>query len=302
MTDERDRTDASGDAGNESTPPVAGERLAEARREHQIGVHEVAKRLHLDEAKVRALERNDFDVLGAPVFAKGHLRKYADLVGIEKDDIIADYYQMTHLADLPPVVNERPRLRQHMSPVPWTIAFIVVVAGGALYWWLTTDRGRAGFLGMPFDDVPVDTSPADSRPAVDSTLGGLPADSGQTNEPEAVVETAAEEARDVSLPQPEGALPDLSAPQGQLSAAAGQTQLRIRYSGDCWTEISDADGKRLFFDMGRAGRTVEVAGIAPFSMLFGNSENVSLQVNGADYPVLPNTPGSRTARLTVMKP
>ena len=54
--------------------------------------------------------------------------------------------------------------------------------------------------------------------------------------------------------------------------------------------------------MGRTGRTVEVAGTAPFSILFGNSENVSLQVNGADYPVSPNTEGSRTARLTVMKP
>ena len=83
---------------------------------------------------------------------------------------------------------------------------------------------------------------------------------------------------------------------------AGQTQLRIRYSGDCWTEISDADGKRLFFDMGRAGSTVDLAGTAPFSILFGNSENVTLQVNGADYPVSPNTEGSRTARLTVMNP
>ena len=40
--------------------PRGGQRLAEARRERQISVLEIAKELHLDEPKVRALERNDF--------------------------------------------------------------------------------------------------------------------------------------------------------------------------------------------------------------------------------------------------
>ena len=43
----------------ESSGPAAGERLAAARRELNISVDEIAKELHLDEAKVRALERND---------------------------------------------------------------------------------------------------------------------------------------------------------------------------------------------------------------------------------------------------
>ena len=64
---------------DERRGPLAGERLAVARRNQQITVLEIAKELHLDEHKVRALEQNDFDVLGAPVFAKGHLRKYAQL-------------------------------------------------------------------------------------------------------------------------------------------------------------------------------------------------------------------------------
>ena len=52
---------------------------------NRSAVVEVAKELHFDEPKVRALERNDFEVLGAPVFAKGHLRKYAQLVGVDED-------------------------------------------------------------------------------------------------------------------------------------------------------------------------------------------------------------------------
>ena len=82
----------------ESQGPVGGERLAEARREQQISVHEIAKELHLDEPKVRALERNEFDVLGAPVFAKGHLKTYAQLVHVDPDDVLSDYYQLTRAA------------------------------------------------------------------------------------------------------------------------------------------------------------------------------------------------------------
>ena len=93
MSDENDKTD---DVITDDEPrsPVGGERLAEARRELQIPVIEIAKELHLDEYKVRALECNDFDVIGAPVFAKGHLRKYAQMVKVDEADVMADYYQL----------------------------------------------------------------------------------------------------------------------------------------------------------------------------------------------------------------
>ncbi len=60
MTDETDKS-AEEKPDEESGGPRCGELLAEARREQQIGIVEVAKELHLDEPKVRALERNEFD-------------------------------------------------------------------------------------------------------------------------------------------------------------------------------------------------------------------------------------------------
>ena len=110
MNDEQDKS-------VEQTPgrdaPQCGERLAEARREQLFSVLEVAKELHLDEPKVRALERNDFDVLGAPVFAKGHLRKYAQLVGVDEADVFADYYAMTRSAGTPWQTRAHPARRNH---------------------------------------------------------------------------------------------------------------------------------------------------------------------------------------------
>ena len=82
-------------------------------------------------------------------------------------------------------------------------------------------------------------------------------------------------------------------------AETGQLRLLITYSGDCWTEITDATGRRLFFGLGSDGRTVELSGEAPFNVLFGNAEFVSLEVNGSEYDLSTAARRGRTARLTI---
>ena len=76
-------------------------------------------------------------------------------------------------------------------------------------------------------------------------------------------------------------------------------RLSISYSGDCWTEITDASGRRLFFDLGKAGRTVSLSGEAPFNVLFGDAANVSLEVNGGRFEIPAADRRGRTARLTI---
>ena len=51
------------ESSDDGDSPVCGERLAQARRNHDIAIREIAKELHLDETKVRALEENCFCLL-----------------------------------------------------------------------------------------------------------------------------------------------------------------------------------------------------------------------------------------------
>ena len=269
----------------ENDGPLAGERLAVARREQQISVSEVAKELHIDEHKVRALERNEFDVLGAPVFAKGHLRKYAQLVGVDVDDVFTDYYRMTHTADIPPVVIGRPRTSHELSPGPWIAVIAVIVVAAASYFWFTS-RSETASSPTPAADAPlVPEQAVEDSPVRQETVF--------------VATTPPAEAPVASEPAVENSPADTSQ---QSALGDGEVLLSLNFTGDCWTEISDATGRRLFFDMGRSGRTVELSGQAPFDVLFGNTENVSVRVDGSAYTVTPSNPGSRTARLTIMAP
>lgn len=286
MSDEQDKPS---DEQPEAEPngPRGGERLAEARRAQQISVLEIAKELHLDEPKVRALEHNEFDVLGAPVFAKGHLRKYAQLVGVDEADVFADYYQMTRSERMPPVIVGRSGVRRELSPGPWVAVIAVILVAAASYWWFAVNSETVVAPERIPETVP-EIGPETVPEEALSRESGVATAAAQTDEqPRSDVPAAA-------ASQP--------APGPAVTLADDEIRLSMSFSGDCWTEISDATGRRLFFDMGRAGRSVEVTGTPPFAALFGNVDNVDVRVNGNELPISTTNPGGRTARLTITNP
>ena len=282
MSDEIDNQDSEVEAP-EAGGPVCGERLAEARRELQISVLEIAKELHLDEPKVRALERNEFDVIGAPVFAKGHLKTYARLVNVDHDDILVDYYKLTRMTAMPPVVMARPRPGRELSPGPWIVVIVIIIIGVTAFWWFTRPAEPVPEVqieeALP-EEVPLDESPAPQQGADLPDNAAVPEQAApRVVEPVIVEETQAE--------QPTEPLVE-----------AGQMHLLVTYSGDCWTEITDANGRRLLFDLGKDGRTVELSGAEPFNVLFGNPANVRLRVNGEER-ALPQARPDRPLRTTL---
>lgn len=297
MTDAKDiESEDEKPAGGDG--PLAGERLAAARREKQITAAEIAKELHIDERKVRALEQNEFEVLGAPVFAKGHLKKYAQFVGVPVDDVLADYYALNRTSDMPPVVGVVRKPTRELTPGPWLAVIVVVILTAAAYWYYVV-RDSAGDASGP--DVPAPESveePSDDAPEADEIDAG--------DEPEGLADRA--EVSDGPAPRPSvadtTAVTQESTPRPATAVEPRATddadvRLTLAFSGECWTEITDAGGRQLFFDLGRAGRVVNVTGRAPLAVLFGNAENVSLRVNGEPYEISAAARRGQTARLTI---
>jgi len=279
MSDEIEKTEEV-ITNDEPEGPVGGERLAEARRKLQISVVEIAKELHLDDYKVRALESNDFDVLGAPVFAKGHLRKYAQLVKVDEADVMADYYQLERAPGTSPVVRRGLRTRQTISLGPWIAAIVVIAIAASGYWWFTTRETP------PARPVTGEIAPLPQEADAAGAEAETEAPETESSDPPAMIEAEVV------------AEPDLTA-LPEVETDALDLRLSITYSGDCWTEITDASGRRLFFDLGKSGRTVNLTGKAPFNVLFGDAANVSLVVNGAAFGIPAGDLRGRTARLTI---
>lgn len=289
MTEDNDKSSEESSAVEESGP-LCGERLAEARREQQISLLEVAKELHLDEPKVRALERNEFDMLGAPVFAKGHLRKYAQLVGVDEDDVFSDYYSMTRTEAMPPIIALRKKARHEMSPVPWISVIAVIIVAAAAYWWFAVrDTGTAFVPTQPEQSQTEQAQPEDVQPQPEA----------EQIQPEPQPQEPESSAADIAQPE-EQLVAETASTVAAPQATDDQLRLSLLFSGECWTEISDADGRRLFFSMGHDGQSVELSGKAPITALFGNADNVEVQVNNSAYSLPEPDSSNRTVRVAIL--
>lgn len=123
-----------------SASKTPGELLREERTRRRLSVQQAAEDLHLDVRSVEAIESNNFQSLGAPVFAKGHLRKYALLLGLAPEVVLARYQS---LSDIPVVPNPVPATVNMVQPrrrvslrLPWParIAAILLVLAGVGLW------------------------------------------------------------------------------------------------------------------------------------------------------------------------
>ncbi len=285
--------------------PMGGKRLAEARRARAISVREIAKELHLDEPKVRALEENRFDVLGAPVFAKGHLRKYAELLGVSIDDVLTDYYLLNRSTGAPPVVGPPRKVRSETSLGPWVAAVVVVVTvAAATWWWFSQGPATEEFAIEPAILAPFESerqheaapdagdigSPVDNAVQAESSAEAAPSSFAQ-NPKVADIEAVREPEPDLQLRE--------EVPDDENLLAGNTVELELSYAGDCWTEVTDATGRRLYFDLGTDGRIVTLNGVEPIRVLLGDSSNVSVRVNGFDYHIPAANRQGNMARLTI---
>ncbi len=304
---------------NEREEPLAGKRLAEVRRLRDISILEITKELHLDEPKVRALEQNRFDVLGAPVFVKGYIRKYAEIVGIPGDEVLADYARLVGGGEPPPIVGPRTRPPdREVSAGPWlAVLLALVVVGGGAWIWLSGSLDGLFAAREPVTLAPFEGSAAPatseraarSAPAQASASGPTQASGPEPapeagpaeSEPEAGAgEPRAEPAESAAgtIPGAEDAPLALDAPPA-APPAEGQVGLTVAFSGDCWTEVSDASGARLYFGLGKAGETMSIVGTAPLHVLLGDSRHASVKVDGETFAIPPSARRGDTARLTI---
>ena len=255
---------ASGAAAAE--PDTPGGMLRVERERRGYSVQHVAEELHLDIRVIEALETNRFEALGAPVYARGHLRKYATLLGLSPATVLARYEA---LGGTPPDPTPVPAVmavplrveRRRVSKLPlWIAAAIVIVAGLAwLVFQLLQARGAIGTTSA----VTAPTAPP--QPTVN--------ESTTVNEPTTVTEPGAQAPAPVAQAAPPASSPTPAA-----------VRLRLEFIEPSWTEIYDASGKRLMFDMGTPGRVRSVAGTPPLRVSLGLVSAVNAQVN--DRPIV----------------
>jgi cytoskeleton protein RodZ len=127
------------EAGEQSIDTLtAGNILQQERQRLGLNEREVADQLHITIHYVRALESNSYEKLPGAVFAKGYLKSYALLLGLDVEDLISRYDEFTHQQNADSE-QERRRLRARKgkdSNKPLVIVSLIVFVVVFLGLWL----------------------------------------------------------------------------------------------------------------------------------------------------------------------
>lgn len=295
--------------GTVSTEPP-GVLLSQARMARGMEQREVARRLGLSLVLVRALEDNAFEQLGAPVFVRGYLSRYARLVGLDEQQILERYRQMG--IDEPPPLRVgrsiKPQAKMTDTSVRWFSYLLILAVVGWLAWLGMQQVAQQSSEPVSRNGLPVpgDASgnaastpatpiaPNQAAPAAHSATSpkpatqppvvpALPSAPAQPSEPLAQVPAtpeAAPAAGDVSKAKEPLADGSGANTQQELKPAAPSVpQLVLEFNEDCWVSIEDADGNRLAYGTMKAHTAQTFSGPAPFSLVLGNSGGVRIKLN-----------------------
>ena len=140
--DSSDRQESGGERTGNS--PSLGEVLKTARSARGLTLELISTELRIEAQQLQALEQDQFERIGAPVFVKGYLRHYGQRLGLNYADLLGLYHQQ--VADREVVVqpSRSIKLRDERQITVWIIAAVVLAALiGLMVWWVN----ESGLLG-----------------------------------------------------------------------------------------------------------------------------------------------------------
>lgn len=244
-----------------------GQALRAAREAQGLTVEDAASRLRLMHRQIDAMESEDFASLGQPVFARGFVRNYARLVGLDPEPLLA---RMTGApADAAPVSHDAPPPPGHWLTSPWLIllllgALLAAVVPVALYWWLNSEPE----IGAPPAASAVPVQQAAARPVTERA--------------------AASETPAVSVPSADATqAPVPAAPTLPVAAETTGSELQLDFGGESWVEIRDASGRMLMRQLNQPGTRVDLKGQPPFDIVIGNAAETRMHYNGRPIDLAP---------------
>ncbi|NHX02489.1 RodZ domain-containing protein [Pseudomonas koreensis] len=325
-----------------------GETLRQARESNGWSLAEVALKLNLTVTSLSNLEAGAFDKLPGHTFARGYIRAYAKLLGMDQTVLVQQFDQSTGTDSQGSNVHALGRIEEpvrvsHTILRIVSLLLLVAVIGGGFVWWQdqTSQRSKdvtslapehvevegadgttqihpidepedqavaegqaeaATALALPQSETTAESTGAE--PVAPATAPAAPAattPAAPVHTPAPVVATPATPAPNFpATPAPTVTAPVVAAtpaPTAEAAVpAAGDGQVQLQFTADCWAQVTDGRGKVLFSGLKHKGDSVSVSGKPPLAVRLGVARAAQVSYNGQPVDIAPFTSGE-TARL-----
>ncbi len=314
-----------------------GVRLRNAREQLGLSQQAVAERLCLKVSTVRDIEEDKAPADLASTFLRGYIRSYANMVHIPENELLPmmEKQAPVRAAKVAPMqtfsLGKRRKKRDGwLMSFTWLVLFVVIGLTGA--WWWQNHKAQQEEITTMADQSSAELNQAGSENAQNvplNTDGAASSSEPQTAAPEAsatdttqapaaTANTAAPQAQDqnavvapsqanvdtaanapaATQPADNSAANQPTSPAG-TATAADPNALVMNFSADCWLEVTDATGKKLFSGLQRKDGTLNLTGQAPYKLKIGAPAAVQIQYQGKPVDLSRFIRTNQVARLTV---
>lgn len=312
-----------------------GERLRLAREQMGLTQQNVAERLCLKLSTVRDIEEDKSPADLASTFLRGYIRSYARLVHIPEEELLPMMAKQTPVraAKIEPMqsfsLGKRRKKRDGWLMIfTWLVLFVVVGLTGA-WWWQNHKASQDELVTMADQNGSSNGDNSQSIPLGENAGDGGADDTAPPAAPdESNTAPAATENSVANTPAPatnanntvpspqDNAVVSPSQPPVNTSAASTAPQMPVgaaavsepatdpnavvmTFNADCWLEVTDATGKKLFSGLQRSGGKLSLAGTAPYRLKIGAPSAVQVQYQNQPVDLSRFIRTNQVARLTL---
>lgn len=303
-----------------SLPSSPGRLLADARESSGLTQKEVADKLHITVHYVRSIEQDTYEKLPAAIFAKGYIKRYAEILDLDIGEVLEtfEHYQQDQQDQRNEVTRihaRKNRARNRNFAIASVLAFVALFVGLWAWNMMSVDeapvvdtRGRADVIG---DRIASVMEQEETQSRIESEA--LTVSGSSLNEPNNQgVEQAAVQVLDSSSSDQAASLiaetvetvsmPSTTKEQdvNVISISnEGNDVLRVSFDDDSFIQVSDELSNRIYRGTLGRGEVLEITADGPFDILIGDAPLTHITLNGTEVDVMESIRVDNSARLTV---
>jgi cytoskeleton protein RodZ len=243
--------------GEPSVPSVPlGPALTAAREARGLSVEDVAAATRIRATLIRAIESDDFSRSGGAVYARGHIKSIAQVVGADARELVAEFDRrngesVPGMTPSPlPAFEASPDYARASNPsARWASLAIAVLAVATVF------LGASWLLGRGGEDPGQQaTEPESGAPSASATP---------------------------STPPPTSSAPATTTPAPPATPRGVRLRVQAK-DGPSWLLVTSSSGSQLFMGTLGTGESREFRDSRLLTVKFGNAPVVTLTLNGRD--------------------
>jgi cytoskeletal protein RodZ len=269
--------------GLHAVVPSFGERLKKEREKRGMTLEDVSGATKISVRNLRALEQEKFDQMPGGIFNRGFVRAFAKHLGLDDEQVVADYMEAAgeSVPSLDPAEVPAPRNAPEKVAAPPTSPpeeFSVQVPWAALIGLLVLGTLAVGFWSYHSHRKSSETSAL----AVEPASPGSRLSEASSQAPEAAAPPGA---RADAATAPTGSSPPSPGTQGPPASAPGSGfDLALRAHDEVWLS-SAVDGKPPSEAIMEDGQSITVHASDRAILKVGNAGALDVAFNGQKVPV-----------------